>query len=126
MSYFDTLSDSLTSALERDAVGESVVFRLYLQVSGDHGLLAPVGAAGVQLAERCFGAESSVLHAQGSAASGYLSILAECRGRTVESVTSMIVLCQGKVIEAAAIPGRGRGPAVENGERGAGRQPSGV
>ena len=82
MSYFDVLSDSLQSKLADGAVGEPVALRLYLQLSSDHGLLAPLAATGVCLAERWLGAGATVLHVQGSAADGYVSLLAQAEGRT--------------------------------------------
>ena len=82
MSYFDILSESLQAKLETGSIGEPVALRLYLQLSSDHGLLLSTAAAGVGLAERWFAAPAEVLHMQGSVAAGYVSVLAQARGRT--------------------------------------------
>jgi len=82
MSYFDILAESLEAKLQAGAIGEPVALRLYLQLSVDHGLLLPAGAGGVRLAERWFAGPADILYAQGSVASGYISLLVRARGRT--------------------------------------------
>ena len=82
MEYFDALAESLAERLETGLIGEPVALRLHLQLSADHGLLLPAAAVGLRLSQDWFEAETEIRHVQGSIEAGYLSLLAQARGRT--------------------------------------------
>jgi hypothetical protein len=76
VTYLDWLEQTLATKLASKPVGEPVALRAYLQLTSDHGLLAPTAAAAVALAQRWFGAPPLSLYAQGGAEDGYVSVLA--------------------------------------------------
>jgi len=83
MAYPEWLEKSLQAAIARKGIGAPVALRAFLQLTPDHGLLLPVLAHGVQMAERWFGSPLKQLYAQGAVEAGYLTALAEYqRGQT--------------------------------------------
>ncbi len=80
--YFEVLGRSLSAKIETGAIGTPVALRLYLQVTGDHGLLLPYAALGVDLAQRWLGAPAEIAHVQGGVEMGYITVLGRLGGGT--------------------------------------------
>ena len=83
MAYFDWLTESLRAKLDEEAVGQAVALRGYFQMAEDHGLLIPVLASAVAMAETWFATREPTLYAQGGVRQGSVSVLAAFpNGRT--------------------------------------------
>jgi len=77
MNYLASLEKAVGAALARKQIGRPVALRIVLQVTADHGLVVPVAAQAVEMAQRWFGSVAVRVYAQGGARSGFVSVLAE-------------------------------------------------
>jgi len=77
VAYLEWLEKQLDAAVIRRRIGRPVALRAILQLTADHGLLAPLAGETLATASRWFEAPLSRLYAQGGAAAGYLSVMAE-------------------------------------------------
>lgn len=113
------LEESLAGKLAEKPIGEPVVLRAYLELSGDHGHLVPTVAAAAAIASRWFGGGLPTVYAQGGADQGYVSITASYpggqtalivaesrRGDTAEPAAARLLVIGNKgSIEFADAPG---------------------
>jgi hypothetical protein len=77
VTYLAWLEAAAGAQLARGAVGKVVFVRAFLQITADHGLLAPVAAAQVETAARWAGSEVARVYTQGGERRGFVSVLAE-------------------------------------------------
>ena len=80
MTYLAWLDATIAAQLARDAIGRPVFLRASLQLTADHGLLAPILAAQLESAARWMASPLRRLYAQGGERQGFLSVLAEFDG----------------------------------------------
>jgi hypothetical protein len=77
MTYLAWLDSTIAAQLARDPIGRPVFLRASLQLTADHGLLAPILAAQLETAARWMATPVRRLYAQGGERQGFLSVLAE-------------------------------------------------
>ena len=91
MPYLSWLEKALAAKLAEQPIGTPVALRAYLQLTSDHGLLVAHAAGMTALAERWFGANVASIYSQGSAESGYLSLLVQfAAGQTALVVSELV------------------------------------
>ena len=82
VAYLDWLERSVAASVADGALGELVVVRAFFALSEDHGELTRGAGAAVAMAGRLFGQPLAMLHAEGSAEAGQISVHASFGGRT--------------------------------------------
>ncbi len=99
MAYLDWLNTQLSGRLSAGAVGRVVFIRAHLALSADHGLLVPVAAGGLELAERWVKSPMRRVYAQGGVKPGFVSLLAEFE----QGQTALISAEAAPAAEASAL-----------------------
>lgn len=100
MAYLSWLEQKLAAKLAEQPIGTPVALRAYVQLTSDHGLLARNAAAVTALAERWFGSAVSSVYSQGSAGSGYVSVLVQfAAGQTALAVSELLRPGEGALRE---------------------------
>jgi len=75
MTYLQWLDQTIAARVQSGALGTAVFARVDLELSADHGLLAPIAAAAVASAVRWLGGSARSLYAQGGVRQGMISVL---------------------------------------------------
>ena len=91
MPYLTWLEDALAAKLAEQPIGTPVALRAYLQLGSDHGLLISQVAGMAALAERWLGSKATSFYSQGSAESGYVSLLVQFAAGETALVVSELV-----------------------------------
>jgi hypothetical protein len=88
--YLSWLEQALAAKLAEHPVGTPVALRAYVQLTSDHGLLVSNAAGMTALAERWLGGKATSVYSQGSAESGYVSVLIQfATGQTALVVSEL-------------------------------------
>ena len=107
MAYLDWLEKTLASKLSEKPIGEPVVVRAFYQLTPDHGVLIPVLAAATSMAASWLGSRPARVYAQGGAAHGYATVLAEFAGGQTALITSETAQPEGHSVRVLIIGNHG-------------------
>lgn len=100
MAYLSWLEKALAAKLAEQPIGTPVALRAYLQLTSDHGLLVAHAAGMAAVTERWFGAKATSIYSQGSAESGYVSLLVQFgAGQTALVVSELVRPADGAAPE---------------------------
>ncbi len=77
MTYLAWLDTTIAAQLARDPIGRPVFLRAFLQLTADHGLLAPILSAQLEAAARWMATPIRRIYAHGGERQGFLGVLAE-------------------------------------------------
>jgi len=103
--YLDSLGQQIESRLKSGTIGKAVFVRAHLQLTADHGLLLPLAAEGLELAQRWIATPVHAVYPLGGVPQGFINLMVDFSGGEAALITAELTL-GGEAVTQLLITGQ--------------------